>query len=86
MARTESELRPCANLANTIHSSAVILARAKRSQQPRRRELSESTLCWNDFALVDFTKCDLFKCDMRAALFDTVKFSGVISPKRSAQI
>ena len=26
--------------------------------------------------MVDFTKWDLFKCDMRAALFDTVKFSG----------
>jgi hypothetical protein len=35
MARTKSELRPCANLANTIYSSTVIFAPPKRSQQPR---------------------------------------------------
>jgi uncharacterized protein YjbI with pentapeptide repeats len=39
-------------------------------------DLSESTLCWNDFVWVDFTNCDLCMCDMRAALFDSVKFSG----------
>jgi uncharacterized protein YjbI with pentapeptide repeats len=39
-------------------------------------DLSESTLCWNDFVLVDVTNCDLRKCDMRTALFDRVKFSG----------
>jgi len=39
-------------------------------------DLSESTLCWNDFVWVDFTSCDLRECEMRAALFDSVKFSG----------
>jgi uncharacterized protein YjbI with pentapeptide repeats len=39
-------------------------------------DLSESTLCWNDFVWVDFTNCDLSKCDMRAAVFDSVKFRG----------
>jgi hypothetical protein len=27
-----------------------------------RTDLSESTLCWNDFAWVDFTNCDLREC------------------------
>src|SRR3954470_12120089 len=37
-------------------------------------DLSESTLCWNDFVLVDFSGCDLSRGDLRAALFNSVKF------------
>ena len=39
-------------------------------------DLSESTLCWNDFVWVDFTNSDLSRSDLRAAVFDSVKFSG----------
>ena len=31
------------------------------------REFSESTLCWNDFVLVDFTKCDLCFARIKSA-------------------
>lgn len=39
-------------------------------------DLSESTLCWNDFISVDFYECDLSNSDLRAALFEKVNFSG----------
>ena len=39
-------------------------------------DLSESTMCGNDFVWVDFTNCDLSRSDLRASLFDSVKFSG----------
>jgi len=39
-------------------------------------DLSESTLCWNDFVSVDFSDCDLSRSDLRAALFEYVNFSG----------
>ena len=39
-------------------------------------DLSESTLCWNDFVEVDFTGCDLARSDLRASLFKKVKFVG----------
>jgi len=38
-------------------------------------DLSESTLCWNDFIAVDFSDCDLSNSDLRAALFEKVNFS-----------
>ena len=37
-------------------------------------DLSESTLCWNDFMEVDFTDADLSGCDLRASLFSEVDF------------
>ena len=38
-------------------------------------DLSESTLCWNDFVWVNFTGCDLSRSDMRAvAAFDSCTF------------
>lgn len=40
----------------------------------RNTDLSESTLCWNDFMEVDFTDCDLSKSDLRASGFVGVKF------------
>lgn len=40
----------------------------------RNTDLSESTLCWNDFIRVDFTDADLSVCDLRAALFTGVVF------------
>lgn len=40
----------------------------------RNTDLSESTLCWNDFKQVDFTDADLSKSDLRAAVFKLVKF------------
>ncbi len=38
--------------------------------------LSESTLCWNDFSEVNFAECDLSGSDLRAAIFRNVNFSG----------
>ena len=38
-------------------------------------DMSESTLCWNDFIDVDFTKACLADSDLRAALFERVNFS-----------
>ena len=40
----------------------------------RNTDLSESTLCWNDFIEVDFTDADLSACDLRASLFTRVVF------------
>lgn len=40
----------------------------------RNTDLSESTLCWNDFSEVDFTDADLSSCDLRASLFNDVDF------------
>ena len=38
----------------------------------RNTNLSESTLCWNDFIGVDFADADLSKCDLRATVFQDV--------------
>ncbi|WP_010034939.1 pentapeptide repeat-containing protein [Gemmata obscuriglobus] len=40
----------------------------------RNTNLSESTLCWNDFIEVDFTEADLSGADLRASLFRRVAF------------
>jgi uncharacterized protein YjbI with pentapeptide repeats len=40
----------------------------------RNTDLSESTLCWNDFNEVDFTDADLSGCDLRASIFSQVDF------------
>lgn len=37
-------------------------------------DLSESTLCWNDFIDVDFKEASLVECDLRASLFERVDF------------
>jgi hypothetical protein len=47
-----------------------------RDMSFRGTDLSESTLCWNDFIGVDFSGCDLSNSDLRAALFQKVNFSG----------
>ncbi len=39
----------------------------------RNTDLSESTLCWNDFIEVDFTDCDLSGSDLRASRFVGIK-------------
>ncbi|MET1260570.1 pentapeptide repeat-containing protein [Flagellimonas sp. DF-77] len=36
--------------------------------------MRESNLCWNDFYHTDFSKADLSGSDMRAAIFEHVKF------------
>jgi uncharacterized protein YjbI with pentapeptide repeats len=41
----------------------------------RNSDLSESTLCWNDFIGVDFTDCSLRCSDLRAAVFNGVNFT-----------
>jgi hypothetical protein len=40
----------------------------------KNTDLSESTLCWNDFNEVDFTDADLSGCDLRASIFREVNF------------
>lgn len=35
----------------------------------KNTDLSESTLCWNDFIEVNFTDADLSECDLRASIF-----------------
>jgi hypothetical protein len=40
----------------------------------KNTDLSESTLCWNDFNEVDFTDADLSQSDLRASIFNRVKF------------
>jgi uncharacterized protein YjbI with pentapeptide repeats len=40
----------------------------------RNSDLSESTLCWNDFVGVDFSDCSLRSSDLRAAIFNGVQF------------
>jgi hypothetical protein len=40
----------------------------------KNTDLSESTLCWNDFNEVDFTDADLSGCDLRSSIFREVKF------------
>ena len=40
----------------------------------RNTDLSESTLCWNDFNEVNFTDADLSGCDLRASFFSEVDF------------
>jgi len=47
-----------------------------RDMSFRGTDLSESTLCWNDFIAVDFSDCDLSNGDLRASLFEKVNFSG----------
>ncbi len=37
-------------------------------------DLSESTMCWNDFVDVDFTDADLVNSDLRASNYSNVKF------------
>ena len=37
-------------------------------------DLSESSLCWNDFIEVNFTDSDLSKSDLRASIFRRVAF------------
>lgn len=39
-------------------------------------DLSESTLCWNDFIEIDFTDADLSECDLRASIYTRVVFVG----------
>lgn len=41
----------------------------------RNGDLSESTLCWNDFIGVDFSGCSLRSSDLRAAIFNGVNFA-----------
>jgi hypothetical protein len=40
----------------------------------KNTDLSESTLCWNDFIEVDFTEADLSGSDLRASLFKRTAF------------
>lgn len=40
----------------------------------RNTDLSESTLCWNDFIDVNFTDADLSESDLRASVFTRVAF------------
>jgi len=40
----------------------------------KNTDLSESSLCWNDFNGVDFTDADLSGCDLRASMFREVNF------------
>lgn len=40
----------------------------------RNTDLSESTLCWNDFIEVDFTDADLSESDLRGSVFRRVAF------------
>lgn len=40
----------------------------------KNTDLSESTLCWNDFNEVNFTDADLSGCDLRASIFSEVDF------------
>jgi uncharacterized protein YjbI with pentapeptide repeats len=40
----------------------------------KNTDLSESTLCWNDFTEVNFTDADLSGCDFRASNFSEVDF------------
>ena len=39
-------------------------------------ELSESTLCWNDFINVDFSGAILRRADLRSSIYEQVKFVG----------
>ena len=40
----------------------------------KNSDLSESTLCWNDFIEVNFTDADLSESDLRASIFRRVAF------------
>lgn len=40
----------------------------------KNTNLSESTLCWNDFSGVNFSDADLSDCDLRASLFRECSF------------
>jgi BTB/POZ domain-containing protein KCTD9 len=40
----------------------------------KNTDLSESTLCWNDFSEVNFTDADLSGCDLRASFFSETDF------------
>ena len=40
----------------------------------KNTDLSESTLCWNDFTEVNFTDADLSECDLRASSFSEIDF------------
>jgi len=42
----------------------------------RRTDLSESTMCWNEFIDVDFSSADLRRADLRASTFERVVFDG----------
>ena len=37
-------------------------------------DLSESTMCWNDFTEVNFTDANLSGCDLRASFFSEIDF------------
>jgi uncharacterized protein YjbI with pentapeptide repeats len=41
-------------------------------------DLSESSMCWNDFDGCDFSRADLSRCDMRASRFNGCKFVGTV--------
>jgi BTB/POZ domain-containing protein KCTD9 len=38
-------------------------------------DLSESSLCWNDFVDVSFIRADLSRSDMRASIYEHVRFN-----------
>ena len=40
----------------------------------KNTDLSDSTLCWNDFIEVNFTDADLSECDLRASLYERTIF------------
>ena len=42
----------------------------------RGTDLSESTMCWNDFINVDFSSVDLSGADLRASIYERVNFQG----------
>ncbi len=46
-----------------------------RASSFRGTDLSESTLCWNDFVDVDFGGACLVSSDLRASLFERVSFA-----------
>src|SRR5687767_11790085 len=47
-----------------------------RDSSFKASDLSESTANWNDFIDVDFSFADLTKADLRACLFERVRFKG----------
>jgi uncharacterized protein YjbI with pentapeptide repeats len=40
----------------------------------KNTDLSESTVNWNDFIIVDLTSADLSRCDLRGCAFQDVRF------------
>jgi hypothetical protein len=47
-------------------------------------DLSESTLCWNDFIEVNFTDADLSESDLRASIYRRVTFLRAYIPRMSS--